>query len=49
MFFEQVSSYEEDDSESKYAYLASENSLGAEMTDFSNPASLMRRQRLILA
>jgi len=48
MFFEYNIASDDSEEESKYAFLASQNSLGAEMTDFSDPASLMRRQRLIL-
>lgn len=48
MFLDQGTSAEGQNEESKYAYLASADNLGAEETDFSDPASLLRRQRLIL-
>ena len=39
---------EDDDCESGFAYLASSESLNADETDFSDPAALLRRQRMIL-
>ena len=52
MFFDQTSVLSkcnnEDDNQEKYAFLASDESLDADSTDFSDPAAILRRQRLIL-
>ena len=37
------------DQESRYAFLASDDQLNADDTDFSDPAALLARQRKILA
>lgn len=39
----------EGDSYSRYAFLASDDQLNADDTDFSDPAALLNRQRKILA
>lgn len=49
MFFDSSASQQDDsDDQSKYAFLASDESLNADGIDFSDPVALLRRQRMIL-